>query len=67
VFDDPNLQTFPDIDHSNSENRSLNIGLSTRLRVLVVIHTERNRNVIRIISCRKATHSEKMAYEEDIH
>lgn len=66
VFDDPYLLTFPDDNHSETENRFLNIGLSSRLHVLVVVHTERHRGVIRIISCRKATRSEKITYEEDI-
>ena len=63
VFDDPFLLTFPDPDHSASEQRYLNIGTSVKERVLVVIHTERETN-IRIISCRKATPNERRAYEE---
>ena len=54
VFGDPFLMTFPDPEHSESEQRYLNIGSSSKGRVLIVIHTERHRN-IRIISCRKAT------------
>jgi len=64
VFDDPFLMTFPDEDHSVYENRFLNVGMSARSRVLVVVHTERHQNAIRIISCRKATRLEKSAYEE---
>ncbi len=63
VFDDPYLLTFPDIEHSNSEQRYINIGFSLKRRILIVIHTERG-NIIRIISCRKATKSERKAYEE---
>lgn len=63
VFDDPFLLTFPDPEHSVSEQRYLSMGTSVRARVLVVVHTEREDN-IRIISCRKATSRERRAYEE---
>lgn len=63
VFGDPFLMTFADPEHSTGEQRYLNIGTSSKGRVLVVIHTERDAN-IRIISCRKATPKERRAYEE---
>ncbi len=63
VFNDPFLWTFPDPEHSDIEQRYINIGHSSKGRVLVVVHTERRAN-IRIISCRKATASERRAYEE---
>lgn len=63
VFNDPFLWTFPDPEHSDTEQRYINIGYSSRGRVLVVVHTERGAN-IRIIRCRKATASERRAYEE---
>ncbi|MCI0617559.1 BrnT family toxin [bacterium] len=63
VFNDPFLITYPDPKHSVGEQRFLNIGFSTRGRVLIVVHTERGEN-IRIISCRKATPSERRDYEE---
>ena len=65
VFDDPFLMTFPDPEHSNYEQRYINIGISSRRWFLIVIHTERGEN-IRIISCRKATRSEQKVYEEGI-
>jgi uncharacterized DUF497 family protein len=64
VFDDPFLMTFPDPEHSHGEQRYLDIGSSSKRRVLVVIHTEREAN-IRIISCRKATMRERRAYEQE--
>jgi uncharacterized DUF497 family protein len=64
VFGDPFLITFPDPDHSDSEQRYVSLGWSAKGRVLVVIHTQRDEN-IRIISCRKATTSERSFYEED--
>lgn len=63
IFNDPFLLTYPDIDSSEAENRHINIGLSARNRILVLIHTER-RDKIRIISCRKATAFERRHYEE---
>jgi uncharacterized DUF497 family protein len=61
VFDDPFLWTFPDQEHSGLEQRYLDIGYSSKGRILVVCHTERGAN-IRIISCRKATTTERRAY-----
>lgn len=63
VFNDPFLITFPDPEHSENEQRYLNIGRSSKGRVLIIIHTERKTN-IRIISCRKATTNERRLYEE---
>jgi len=63
VFKDPFLITYPDPKHSIGEQRYLNIGLSARGQVLIVVHTERGEK-IRIISCRKATTSERRDYEE---
>ena len=63
IFIDPFSVTIPDIDHSLSEQRHIDIGSSDNGRVLVVVYTERGSN-IRIISCRKATLSERKRYEE---
>jgi len=64
IFNDPFLLTYPDIDSFETEERRINIGLSAKNRVLVLIHTERQ-SKIRIISCRKATARERRHYEED--
>ena len=63
IFNDPFLWTFPDPEHSDGEQRYLDIGYSSKGHILVVSHTERGRN-FRIISCRKATATERRAYEE---
>ena len=63
VFIDPFSMTIPDSDHSVDEQRYIDIGSSDKGRVLVVVYTERGSN-IRIISCRKATPSERKLYEE---
>jgi uncharacterized DUF497 family protein len=63
IFNDPFLLTYPDVDNSETEERYVNIGVSAKDRILVLIHTER-RGKIRIISCRKATMLERRDYEE---
>jgi uncharacterized DUF497 family protein len=55
--------TYPDPDHSTSEQRSITVGMSSADRVLIVAHVDRNEN-IRIISARKATQRERKHYEE---
>lgn len=62
VFNDPLLLTFSDDAHSFNEPRDISIGLSARHSLLLVVHTERKKN-IRIISASKATARERMIYE----
>ena len=62
VFFDPFSVTIPDPDHSVVEQRYIDIGSSDKGHVLVVVYTERVSS-IRIISCRKATPSERKIYE----
>ena len=64
VFGDPHSTTIPDPLHSASEDRFVIIGLSYRLRTLVVVHTEKG-NIVRIISAREATRHERRTYEEN--
>jgi uncharacterized DUF497 family protein len=63
VFSDPCSITIADPDHSTDEERYIDIGVSDKGRVLIVSYTERGTN-IRIISCRKATPTERRRYEE---
>ena len=63
VFSDPLSITIIDPEHSVDEQRYIDIGSSDKSRVLVVVYTEQGVN-IRIISCRKATSSERRLYEE---
>jgi uncharacterized DUF497 family protein len=63
VFRDPLSQTGRDPDHSLDEERFIVFGLSTKGRLLVVAHVERN-DTIRIISARAAIASERTIYEE---
>jgi len=64
IFNDPLLMTWPDSEHSANEERYINMGISASGHVLILTHTER-KSKIRIISCRKATPSERIFYEED--
>jgi uncharacterized DUF497 family protein len=65
VFDDPNSIAFPDHDHSVRERRYLILGMSARLRILVVAYTEVTETLIRIISARLAIRHERRFYEEN--
>lgn len=63
VFYDERALLLADPDHSDPEDRSILLGLSTALRLLVVCHCYRaDHAVIRIISARKATKPETAAY-----
>ena len=63
VFADPLSETFSDPCHSTDEVRYVTVGLSTKGKLLVVMHTDRGSR-IRIISARTTTRSERNYYEE---
>jgi uncharacterized protein len=63
VFFDEKAIEFNDPDHSIQEERFILLGLSQKLKVLVVCHCYRSdESKIRIISARKATKKEKGVY-----
>ena len=63
VFSDENAKLIADPDHSDDEDRFILLGISIRLRTLVVCHCYRgDDNIIRIISARKATTFESKIY-----
>ena len=65
VFQDENALLIPDPDHSEQEERFILLGLSDRLKLLVVCHCYRvSETVVRIISARKATTSETRQYRD---
>ncbi len=68
IFNDPLLIAFPDDYHSEEEERLISIGISTDNRTLLIVHPEQDKSeneiIIRIISCRKATPSEREIYEQ---
>lgn len=65
AFLDENARVIPDPEHSQDEDRFVLLGLSIKLRLLVVIHAYRESDhVIRLISARKADPSERRQYAE---
>ena len=62
VFYDEFARLEHDPDHSKDEDRFVLLGVSSLLRLLVVIHVEIEQDVIRIISARKATKKEGQQY-----
>ena len=64
IFNDPFSMTIADPDQPDDEERWLDIGLSTKGRLLVVWYTERDEK-IRIIGCRRATKAEMRTYAHD--
>lgn len=62
VFYDEFARLEHDPDHSKDEDRFVLLGVSSLLRLLIVIHVELEEDVIRIISARKATKKEGQQY-----
>lgn len=60
VFHDERALTLEDNDHD--EQRWITLGLDARGRLLVVAYSYRDPNVVRIISARAATPSERRQY-----
>ena len=64
VFEDDNAIEIFDEEHSYDEDRFIIIGISTKERELMVCYCYRDSGeIIRIISARKATKSEREFYE----
>lgn len=65
IFYDTDARLISDPDHSDSEDRFIMLGISNKLRLLVVSHYYRNNSsVVRIISARKANKEEQKTYKE---
>ncbi|MEO6807024.1 MAG: BrnT family toxin [Edaphobacter sp.] len=63
-FFDTSAISMADPDHSQpGDERFVNIGMSTKNRLLFVVHNEAD-GLIRIISARLATPAERKLYEE---
>jgi len=63
AFYDENAILFVDPDHSEDEDRFILLGMSFKLRILVVCHCFReSETVVRIISARKANKAEEREY-----
>jgi uncharacterized protein len=65
AFLDDHALLIDDPDHSAEEDRFILLGVSAALRLLVVCHCHRESSaVVRIISARKATGTEREAYRQ---
>lgn len=65
VFFDDDALLIADDEHSDEEDRFVLLGLSNRLRMLIVCHCDRESDeIIRIISARKANRSECRQYQQ---
>lgn len=63
AFHDENAKVYDDPDHSQAEDRFILLGMSIRLRVLIVCHCYRESEmIVRIISARKADKGEQENY-----
>ncbi len=65
AFDDPQAIFIPDLEHSKDEVREKLIGAADDTGVVLVIFTEREAGVTRIISARKASRKERMRYAKN--
>lgn len=63
VFNDPLYVDFYDPDHSLGEHRYIIVGESQQGRLLLVSYAERD-DVVRLISAREVTPTEREVYEE---
>ena len=61
VLRDPFSLTLYDTPHSADEDRSITLGYSERLRILMVVHVERSER-LRIISARRANRAEQVLF-----
>jgi uncharacterized DUF497 family protein len=65
AFFDEDALVMDDPDHSDDEDRFVLLGLSYRLRLVVVCHALREEaDLIRLISARKAVKQERTQYSE---
>jgi hypothetical protein len=68
VFFDEYARVIFDPLHSTEEDRFIILGLSSKLRLLVVCHCyHESDSIIRLISARKATKKEEISYEKHRH
>lgn len=63
VFADPFALNLPDDEHSENEERWILLGMSLESTLLLIVHTYRDGDLIRIISARKSTKNEQRIYE----
>ncbi|MCO5143620.1 MAG: BrnT family toxin [Oligoflexia bacterium] len=65
VFYDTTARLIADLDHSKDEDRYILLGMSSLLKLLVVVHVYKESDeIIRIISARKASKKEQKEYKK---
>lgn len=63
VFYDDNARLIHDPEHSDSEERFILLGLSSSLKLIIVVHAYKEKDeIVRIISARKVTKNESKYY-----
>lgn len=62
VFSDIYALSIPDDEHSEDEERWVLLGRDLNAQILLVVHTYRRNDMIRVISARKATATEQATY-----
>lgn len=62
VFSDPYALSIADDEHSDDEERWILLGRNRNEKILLVVHTFRQGDAIRLISARKATPTEQATY-----
>ena len=62
VFSDPFALNISDDEHSDDEERWILLGRNRNEKILLLVHTFRQGDSIRLISARKATPTEQAAY-----
>ncbi len=66
VFEDTNAIIMQDTRHGYDKERYQIIGVTNPLGIVFVVFTERDGDIIRIISARKADKREKRFYQKNI-
>jgi uncharacterized DUF497 family protein len=65
VFLDEHALLIADPEHSEDEDRFILLGLSTSLKLLVVVHCYRESDeVVRLITARRASRPERRQYDQ---
>ncbi len=68
AFFDDNALIIEDVEHSTKEERFILLGFTAKSKIVIVCHCFKQETngdeIIRIISCRKATRNEEKQYVE---
>ena len=66
VFADPEALEWEDLEHSHDENRFKRLGISAQGRTLILVYsywrTKDGKEILRIITARRASSKERKAY-----